>query len=448
MICNSYTQVYKYYLFVANIFKDKSIRILKTDTHNESNIFNISIPLAPILADGNDLTCIEIDPEVLNLAKKNFPNIRMLEGDIRKLNRNEKYDLILDFSTIDHIQPSEYKEVLKSYREMSKNISIIVWLSNTRPNEEKQYFFNNLNFRNDFREIFGDFKEVLLFTDYGASLVHFFTFNDKNTEALILKSSSDLIERNKEEIASELNDVINAEKNILLAEFEKEKLLIHFEKVRMRILLFQIIKRILPYNIFRGLKNIKDHIIFLSMFVYDRDRFYYIKKYSNIDANPWCYMDKLNYRFEITKKNINFRGLNVVELNSGNTGLYELVKKDISSYRANNLRKSHPIVEIMSDIHFVKKINKCDILCCFGHAGYQDGTERLESTQINKSILYLIEKFKPKNVVLECITKYKSAIYDIYNAYSHLYTKIDFKHEGDDWLNNRILLIMTLKNFK
>jgi hypothetical protein len=250
MICNSYTQVYKYYLFVADIFKDKSIRILKTDTHNESNIFNISIPLAPILADGNDLTCIEIDPEVLKLAKKNFPNIRMLEGDIRKLNRNEKYDLILDFSTIDHIQQAEYKEVLKSYREMSKNISIMVWLSNTRPNEEKQYFFNNLNFRNDFREIFGNFKEILLFADYGASLVHFLAFDDKKTEGLILKRALELIERNKEEITRELDQRICDEKNILLERFEQEKPLIHFERVSIKTLLFQILKRLLPFNVF------------------------------------------------------------------------------------------------------------------------------------------------------------------------------------------------------
>jgi hypothetical protein len=263
MICNNYTQVYKYYFFVADNFKDKSIKILKTDTHNESKIWDVSIPLAPILASGNDLTCVEIDPKVLKLAKKNFPDIKMIEGDIRKLNQNERYDLILDFSTIDHISQIESKEVLKSYKKMGKNVSVIVWLSNTRLNEEKQFFFNNIDFRNYFREIFGDFKEILLFADYGASLVHFLAFDDKKKEGLILKGASELMERNKEEITGELNRRICDEKNILLEKFEQEKLLIHFERVSIKTLLFQILKRLLPSNVFNLLKNIKDHRTFL-----------------------------------------------------------------------------------------------------------------------------------------------------------------------------------------
>jgi hypothetical protein len=200
MICNNYSQVYKYYVFVAEFFKDKSIKILKTDAHNESKIWDLSIPLAPILASGNDLTCVEIDPEVLKLAKKNFSDIRMIEGDIRKLNQNENYDLILDFSTIDHLKPNEYEDVLKVYSKISKNISIIVWLSDTRLNEEKQFYFNNLNFRKKFREVFGDFIEILLFADYGASLVHFLALNDKNAENLILKGALELIEINKKQV--------------------------------------------------------------------------------------------------------------------------------------------------------------------------------------------------------------------------------------------------------
>jgi hypothetical protein len=58
--------------------------------------------------------------------------------------------------------------------------------------------------------------------------------------------------------------------------------------------------------------------------------------------------------------------------------------------------------------------------------------------------MYLIKKFKPSSVVLESITKYQSAIYDIYNAYSDLYTLREFKHVGDNWLEDRVLIIMTL----
>lgn len=172
--CLDYKQIYEYYSKIATDCSNKNWKILKTDTHNESGIWgDISKPLAPILAQGNQLTCVEIDSTVLNLAKKNFPDLDLREGDIRNLNELEHYDLLLDFSTIDHVNHDEFPSILKSYSKIADRISIIVWLSDTRPNSKTQNFFKNWDFRKAFYEHIGEFDEKLLYAEIGASLVHF-----------------------------------------------------------------------------------------------------------------------------------------------------------------------------------------------------------------------------------------------------------------------------------
>lgn len=172
--CLDYKQVYEYYLKIATDYSNKNWKILKTDTHNESGIWgDISKPLAPILAQGNQLTCFEIDAKVLNLAKKNFPDLDLQQGDIRKLDESKHYDLLLDFSTIDHVEPNEFPSILRSYSKIADKISIIVWLSDTRLKTGNQNFFKNWDFRKAFYNHIGEFDEKLLYAEIGATLVHF-----------------------------------------------------------------------------------------------------------------------------------------------------------------------------------------------------------------------------------------------------------------------------------
>jgi len=173
MICYTYQQVYEYYATIARFLQNRGLKILKTDTHNESGVWPISIPLAPILDIGNELTCVELDEVILDCAKKNFPQLRLLPGDVRNLDQSVHYDLLLDFSTIDHVMSQEFPDVLRQYNKIANTISIIVWLSDTRPSRDNQYFFRNFDFRNTFHNIFGEYNEIMLFSDKGASLVHF-----------------------------------------------------------------------------------------------------------------------------------------------------------------------------------------------------------------------------------------------------------------------------------
>lgn len=168
--CFNYKQVYEYYLCIAESYRGKGLKILKTDTHNESGIWShVSIPLAPVLADGNELTCIEIEEDTLNLAKKNYPDLDFQLGDVRTW--SGQYDIILDFSTIDHVE--DYKQVLRKYKENAPALSCIVWLSDSRPPMNKQFFFPPTDFRAAYQEIYGDHEETLVYVEGASFLSHF-----------------------------------------------------------------------------------------------------------------------------------------------------------------------------------------------------------------------------------------------------------------------------------
>ena len=163
MYCDNYKEIYKYYELVADSFKNKGLRILKTDTHNESLIWDAdSIPLAPILQQGNDLTLIEIDADTLQKAKNNFPHVNMHLGDV--LTWQGEYDWVLDFSTIDHVE--EYCKVLENYKKMAPNLSLVVWMSTSRSClklSDTQFYFPVAEFKKNLKLVYQHIEEVYLY---------------------------------------------------------------------------------------------------------------------------------------------------------------------------------------------------------------------------------------------------------------------------------------------
>lgn len=158
---------------------------------------------------------------------------------------------------------------------------------------------------------------------------------------------------------------------------------------------------------------------------------------------PWEYLDNMNYRYEIISNKIDFKNKHVVDLCSGNTGLYELVKDITASYRACDLRKLHPIVEQVSDEIFAKTIQKCDILCAFGYGGREIADEKLESETLNASIRNIISKHNPEHVVLESIKNFQKPIFNIADSFDYTYETIS--HDSSFWLEDRIMIIMKRK---
>lgn len=163
------SQVYDYYRQTAEQYRGKGLNVLKTDTHNESGIWSHSVPLAPILADGNTLTCIEINPDTLTRAKNNYPDLDFRQGDV--LTWGGEYDVLLDFSTIDHVE--DYRKVLKNYRKLAKEVSVIVWLNHGFRQDGDQYWFPEEGFRQAFQEIFGDHESQALYAPSIGTLYHF-----------------------------------------------------------------------------------------------------------------------------------------------------------------------------------------------------------------------------------------------------------------------------------
>jgi hypothetical protein len=163
------SDVYNYYRETAEKYRGRGLNILKTDTHNESGIWGHSIPLAPILADGNTLTCIEIDPGTLSKAKSNYPDLDFRAGDIQTW--EGEYDVVLDFSTIDHVE--DYYGVLENYRKIGKEVSVIVWLNDGFRRDGDQFWFPETEFREAFQDIFGEHESQALYGPNIGTLYHF-----------------------------------------------------------------------------------------------------------------------------------------------------------------------------------------------------------------------------------------------------------------------------------
>ena len=162
-------EVYKYYRETAESYRNRGLRILKTDTHNESGIWQHSVPLAPILAEGNTLTCIEINEDTLAKAKGNYPDLDFRHGNV--LDWDGQYDVLLDFSTIDHVR--DFEAVLKNYKRIAKELSCIVWLHDGFREDGDQFWFPEREFRQVMQDIWGDHNSLALYAPNIGTLHHF-----------------------------------------------------------------------------------------------------------------------------------------------------------------------------------------------------------------------------------------------------------------------------------
>ena len=179
MVFRSVSEVY-------NFYKEKAIQVctenkgnvvLKTDCHNESGIFGHSIPVIPCIKDLVSVYVSEIDQDVIDKALKNIGKDGWVvqQGDIRSLPYNSSFfDLILDFSTIDHVKPEELPLVIKEYKRVCKpkgKFVIVVWLSNKNERDETydyQYYFEKNYFKDELK------KEGMILSEY-----HLFSNNQR-----------------------------------------------------------------------------------------------------------------------------------------------------------------------------------------------------------------------------------------------------------------------------
>lgn len=148
LMYNTYKEIYERYLQES---KDIARwNVLKTDAHNESWIYDVSIPIAPNL-DCKSVYCLEIDREVIEKAKHyESDRIHFIEWDIRHIPFNDNtFDTIIDLSTIDHIPEEDINNVLNEYDRVLKewwNMLLVVRLSTNPRQDGLQYYFNTDTF--------------------------------------------------------------------------------------------------------------------------------------------------------------------------------------------------------------------------------------------------------------------------------------------------------------
>lgn len=149
-IKNNVGEVYQFYVDKAMelCYEHDTLEVLKTDCHNESGIFGHSKPIIPRVWDWVRVTALEIDQTVINKAKDNIGkgNWEAIQGDIRSLPFLDKsFDLVMDFSTIDHVHYNDLAKVIQEYRRVSRKFLVVVWTSKhsrTCGVVPGQYYFN------------------------------------------------------------------------------------------------------------------------------------------------------------------------------------------------------------------------------------------------------------------------------------------------------------------
>jgi hypothetical protein len=156
-------------------------RVLKTDAHNESGRYSISIPLTPIISQfAEKLDCIEIDADVIadaSLHTKTPQNTEITQSTITQMPFDKgEFDCILDFSTIDHLSLEESKLALREYERVSSSdplIVIVVWTSAQHRVDQlnSQTYFSRTDFRSNLENVFNVYFEKNLLTVENGTLV-------------------------------------------------------------------------------------------------------------------------------------------------------------------------------------------------------------------------------------------------------------------------------------
>lgn len=105
----------------------KILRVLKTDLWNEG--IELGRDILGMLEDDRSLSLVGVDLSaiVCQRAKSRLKRTDIIQASIRRLPiKDEHFDVVLDFSTIDHVVPDEIPTVIREYRRALKNSGIML----------------------------------------------------------------------------------------------------------------------------------------------------------------------------------------------------------------------------------------------------------------------------------------------------------------------------------
>ena len=138
-----------FYLFlypfieIRKIKPSNNLHILKFDVWEESSLRVSKIRHLPFLIkkifNPKEIYFVDIDKELVKMARKNmkifgFRKAIVIKGDIRHLPfPDEKFDIIIDFSTTDHLPLKDLKKTIEElYRVLKKNGVFLIYHLNSK----------------------------------------------------------------------------------------------------------------------------------------------------------------------------------------------------------------------------------------------------------------------------------------------------------------------------
>lgn len=166
-------EIHKYYLVLSQqtVGKFENPKVLKTDCWNETEN---GLPEGGIIPQiKGKKVLIEYQQSNIESAKRNYPQLNIVKGDIRKLPFADlEFDVILDLSTLDHIPEEDIEKALKEYNRVLKDggyLLLITWFGKDIEYKEwtpdNQYNFNRERFNSIFKKYFILEKEEELWGD-------------------------------------------------------------------------------------------------------------------------------------------------------------------------------------------------------------------------------------------------------------------------------------------
>lgn len=149
MIFTDTVLLHQYYLDRSKELIDKYQPkvVLKTDLDNEVYSSPTEGGIVGNLGD-LDITAFDIVPDLYERAVKLNLKAHIGIGDIREIKDVEKYDMIIDLSTLDHINQNDAIKTIENYQRALKKggiLLLIVWTAEEYREADKQYFFKDID---------------------------------------------------------------------------------------------------------------------------------------------------------------------------------------------------------------------------------------------------------------------------------------------------------------
>lgn len=158
-----YNSVFRRYVNVSRELMCTAKSILKADCYNEGFRDKIA----------NDKTVlVEYKQSHIDQALSLYPQLTIVQGDIRNLPfENEKFDLIVDLSTIDHVLPKDMSQVIREYDRVLEPdgiILLVAWFSRFANiinywSPDAQYYLPYKQTKGELKKYFTLVKETVLF---------------------------------------------------------------------------------------------------------------------------------------------------------------------------------------------------------------------------------------------------------------------------------------------